>query len=414
MNPEQLVLPETPSDPNRRILLCLTGMSPQIVTETLYALSIKTSPAWVPTEIHLITTSEGARLAHQSLLNTASGRLWQFVRDYHLPTIRFDLEFVHVLEDRHGHPLADIRSDEDNEDAADFIVELVRRMTSDHSSSLHVSIAGGRKTMGFYAGYALSLFGRPQDRLSHVLVSSPFESLPDFYYPPPEPVLLRSRGESGELFDTGMAEVTLASIPFVLLRHVLPDTLLQRKKSFRDAVHAVQKTLPPQELLLDVKRREILAGDKKVKLSPTEMAFLCWFARRKKNGAAPLSCPKDGFPNGDYARAFLLELKSILGVMGDTERTEKALKNGMDQDFFEQKRSRLNGKLLKALGAMADPYLIRGRGSRGKSYEIGLQGAGIRFGAVLPPHMKESDGAGKDVLTAARITHASLSDIVGR
>ena len=32
---------------------------------------------------------------------------------------------------------------------------------------MHVSIAGGRKTRGFLAGYTLSLLGRPQDRLSH-------------------------------------------------------------------------------------------------------------------------------------------------------------------------------------------------------------------------------------------------------
>jgi CRISPR-associated protein (TIGR02584 family) len=41
--------------------------------------------------------------------------------------------------------------------------------TADPQASLHVSIAGERKTMGFYVGYALSLFGRTQGRLSHVL-----------------------------------------------------------------------------------------------------------------------------------------------------------------------------------------------------------------------------------------------------
>ena len=35
----------------RRILLAVTGLSPQIVTETLYALAVKGNPAWVPTEI---------------------------------------------------------------------------------------------------------------------------------------------------------------------------------------------------------------------------------------------------------------------------------------------------------------------------------------------------------------------------
>jgi hypothetical protein len=37
----------------------------------------------------------------------------------------------------------------------------------------------------FLLGYALlSPFGRAQDRLSHVLVSKPFESHPKFYFPP--------------------------------------------------------------------------------------------------------------------------------------------------------------------------------------------------------------------------------------
>jgi CRISPR-associated protein (TIGR02584 family) len=35
--------------------------------------------------------------------------------------------------------------------------------------SLNVSIAGERKAMGFYVGYALSPFGCAQGRLSHVI-----------------------------------------------------------------------------------------------------------------------------------------------------------------------------------------------------------------------------------------------------
>jgi CRISPR-associated protein (TIGR02584 family) len=47
------------------------------------------------------------------------------------------------------------------------------------------STAEGSKAMGFLLGYALlSPFGRAQDRLSHVLVSKPFESHPKFCFPP--------------------------------------------------------------------------------------------------------------------------------------------------------------------------------------------------------------------------------------
>ena len=43
----------------RKILLAVTGISPQIVTETLYALGCEAEEnpdAFIPTEVHLITT----------------------------------------------------------------------------------------------------------------------------------------------------------------------------------------------------------------------------------------------------------------------------------------------------------------------------------------------------------------------
>jgi CRISPR-associated protein (TIGR02584 family) len=41
-------------------------------------------------------------------------------------------------------------------------------LTSDPDSALHVSLAGGRKTMRFFAGYALSLFAFDRNRGPHV------------------------------------------------------------------------------------------------------------------------------------------------------------------------------------------------------------------------------------------------------
>ena len=64
----------------------------------------------------------------------------------------------------------DARSREDQEALGDFIIAKVAELTSDPKTCIHASIAGGRKTMTFYLGYAMSLFGRIQDELSHVLV----------------------------------------------------------------------------------------------------------------------------------------------------------------------------------------------------------------------------------------------------
>ena len=149
-----------PEDHPRRILLAVTGLSPQIVTETVYALAVAPVPPrrrFVPTEVRLITTREGAERAKLSLLHPDSGWFHRLLADYALPPIGFESEHIHVLEDADGRPLGDIRTPEDNNRAADTITEVVRELTRDDDSALHVSIAGGRKTMGFYLGYALSL-----------------------------------------------------------------------------------------------------------------------------------------------------------------------------------------------------------------------------------------------------------------
>ena len=387
-----------PSSFSRRILLCLTGMSPQIVTETLYSLAVLRSSPWIPTEVHLLTTTEGSRVALETLFDATHGKFWQLIKDYGLPDIHFTQDFIYILQDQGGNTLSDIRSDEENEQAANFIEDIVRQLTLDPASSLHLSMAGGRKTMGFYAGYALSLFGRPQDRLSHVLVSHPFESLPSFFYPPPEPTLIPAGGDEGVYYSTGDARITCAAVPFVRLRHILSDTFLATHKSFQEVVKAAQSSIPVHRLMLDLFHQRVIVGDEIVVLPPSELAFWSWFARRKKMGKGPISCPKDLVPNPEYAREFLAELQLIRGEMGSIDRTKKALKKGMDQDFFEQKRSRLNHKLLTLLHHHADPYLIRGRGTRGKKYELGLRGEFISFESMIRDEStRESSGTPHEI-----------------
>jgi CRISPR-associated protein (TIGR02584 family) len=221
------------SDPcgfRRRILLAVTGLSPQIVTETLYALAVQQQPPFMPTEIHLITTQEGANRARLSLLSESPGGFHGLRKDYNLPEIAFPESNIHVLTGADGEPLEDIRTPEENLRAADFITEIVRQLTVDTESAVHVSMAGGRKTMGFFVAYALTLFGRPQDRLSHVLVSPPFESSYQFFYPTPYTKVIEVG--ANKLADTAMAEVTLADIPFVSLRHGLPEDLQEGRASY--------------------------------------------------------------------------------------------------------------------------------------------------------------------------------------
>ena len=184
-NPAPMIDKRTlPSDNPRRVLLMVIGKTPQVVTETIYALAAQRKPAFHPTEVHLITTLDGQREAKVALLRQppeaeTSGWFHRLRADYRLPDIRFGLDTIHLIRDRRGDPLLDVRTDAENECAADLITDQVREMTADPDCVLHVCLTGGRKTMTYFLGNALGLFGRPQDRLSHALVDAPFETNAD-------------------------------------------------------------------------------------------------------------------------------------------------------------------------------------------------------------------------------------------
>lgn len=361
-----------PTNNQRRILLAVTGLSPQVVTETLYALAAdpEREQAWVPTEIHLITTTRGAENARLQLLHPVTGWFWRLLNDYRLPPIRFDESSVHLIERADGTPLDDIRDDVDNRLAADTITEWVRRLTGDPYSEVHASIAGGRKTMGFFLGYAMSLYGRPQDRLSHVLVSSPYESSTEFFYPTPYSQVIRKPRSDNEVLDASHARVWLGDIPFVRLRNELDVASRQRTgAAFADAVQSVQDSLSSQRLCIDLSRREVLLGRERVVLRPVDLAMLLWVIERQK-AECPVRRNKVSCDEAHRDAAEFLRVYESLhwDTQDDQTRTHERLREGLLKDFFDERLSRLRNSFRRALGEVrAEPYLIRARGARGHS-----------------------------------------------
>lgn len=350
--------PEHPETYPRRILLAVTGLSPQIATETLYALAVKpVSEAcrFVPTEVRLVTTSTGAREARLNLLPTKTGWFHRLRADYRLPKIAFPPENIHVLQDTDGTLLDDIRTAAENERAADFITEIIRSLTDDAKSAVHVSIAGGRKTMGFYLGYALSLYGRAQDRLSHVLVSEPFENNPGFFYPTTyEQRIDAKRGNKGSTFDARDAVVELAEIPFVRMREGLPDRLRRGQTSFSSVVAAASRALGKPRLVLDVAHCEARADDEPLDIGPTEFMVLLWLAERAKQNK-----PGINWSTATAAEEFLGVAKRVLNTMGGGyERIETALAWRKPAaiktaKYFEPHKSKINKAIKFALGPTA-------------------------------------------------------------
>jgi CRISPR-associated protein (TIGR02584 family) len=266
-----------PSAYPRRVLVCVTGLTPQVVTETLCALTQLNEP-WIPTELHVLTTAAGARRVGHALLPEGNDQFRRLCLEHDLHGVRFCGEQIHVLTTQDGHALEDIRTQDDNLAMADAILGFIAGVASDDDCAMHVSLAGGRKSMGFFAGYAVSLYGRPQDRLSHVLVPAQFETNSDFFFPPRMAKVILA--DDGDVIESNQARIDLADIPFVRLRDRLPARLLSGGR-FADAVAAAQRLDAAPSLRVSLSRRTATCAGVELALSTMQFAIYAWHAHRR-------------------------------------------------------------------------------------------------------------------------------------
>ena len=343
-----------------RLLLAVVGLTPQVVTETLFALIVGQQYPFIPTRLKLITTGNAYSRLHAQLLDDKNGKLYAFARDYApelLPRIS-DTEIV-VLRDAQERELPDIASADDSTAAADQIIEIVREATRAHDRAICASIAGGRKSMGFLLGYAMSLFGRPQDRLSHVLVNKPFQDQPAFFYPPPQSQLILASPDASPV-STDEARITLTDIPFLRLRETLPDWLLTRHSGFAETIADAQGELAPVRLTLCVAQSELRCAGESLRLSPVEFAFAWWLAEKwLEERPAHM-----GISWRDARPADFLIYYAKVAKEGHRQRVAQALGTAMEQQWFEQRVSRLNKLVKRHLGVFSRYCRITSHGKR--------------------------------------------------
>jgi hypothetical protein len=193
-----------------------------------------------------------------------------------------------VLTDLAGVPLDDIRTADSSAAVADQILAFIHRLTDDPTTRLHCSLAGGRKTQSVSLGFALQLYGRPQDTLLHVLVDEAFEALPDFFYPTRAPHHIRTKDD--RQVDAHTAHVAVAEIPYVRLRDKLLGSESRPTIGFDQTIERAQQTLdllPNLAVLLIVPAtRRICIGEIDIALQPVELVL---YAQLALAGSSPLT-----------------------------------------------------------------------------------------------------------------------------
>ncbi len=247
----------------QHILVCIMGLSPQVVTETLYALTKQ--QGYPLDELRLVTSRHGDQKAREANL---FDRLRQLYRSHKIPPPQFDPAKDYTIVEEESFETYKNGLPDDPAFFPNTVTALLRELTGRPDTAVFGSLAGGRKTMSVMMAQAFSLFARKQDQLYHVLAAPAFE-------------------KSGRFFPESPAEadqIVLVHVPFIRLRDKLP--LLQENPTasfsqlirFADDEIARQPTLSP--LILQPRRHQVSIGQAAFHLTPFHFAVYQFFAQQ--------------------------------------------------------------------------------------------------------------------------------------
>jgi CRISPR-associated protein Csx14 len=348
----------------KNILLAVCGLSPQVITEALYALHQEGRRV---DAIRVITTRSGKDIINAMLLSPVDGRYHQYLRDYDLDAGQTDFHagHVHVVTDEDGREIDDIVDEDDNERLLKKCLDITFTLTNDPETAVFFLVAGGRKTMSSCLTAAAQMYGRPQDRIYHVLVSPEFESNRDFFYPPPMPADIWLRDKNGEPFSksTSYAQVNLIFMPFVSIRDSLEDECLKSPQDPATLMLSLIRESRPM-LTIDIPGRKVTYKRTELDLPPALLALYAFFAMEKKD------CRLEKTSCGSCSDCYL----NVQQVFARQERIADLYRRIIGNDFlfsgrtdsrivdlgdeaFHQYKAKIRNALKKQFGAYLTPRL---------------------------------------------------------
>ncbi|MDD2856897.1 MAG: CRISPR-associated ring nuclease Csm6, partial [Desulfuromonadaceae bacterium] len=342
----------------KRILLAVSGLNPQVITETFYALH---QQGRTPDSIRILTTREGKAAIHANLLSPDNGYYYKLLSDYGISpdTVQFSSRHLHAATDQFGTEYDDIAGEEENEHFLSLCMTQAFECTKEPDTEVYFSIAGGRKTMGACLAIAAQCYARPQDRIFHVLLTPEFESCRDFYYPPPVslPLILKDR-RTGTPYtkETRYAEITLVPLPFFSIRDRLTDSHLKQPESPASLMLSLVRE-NSEELLIDVKQRKIIWKGREMDMMPARMALYAMFAFLKKDS----ECHKEKCPGCDACSMTISSIlqndcnvaelyRKHLSPYRDHEGMSTTGIRGLSAENFNSYRTRINHDIESAFG----------------------------------------------------------------
>lgn len=305
---------------NRKVLLCSVGLTPQIVTETLYALMLK---EWWPDKLIIITTGAGAAACNKMLLDAQTGGLARFAREYSkLAAMEFTKKVQLITVQTDTGDLDDGRWTAKFSDKAK---EIISEICSDPKNSLHVSISGGRKTAAAILALLMAIYGRAHDRISHVQTVPDMRSNPSFWFPTNAPEIL-PLGDGNHVASANIF-INLIDVPFPRL----DSSISEKNSSFKDAMEAISSQANKPRLIIF--GNEITWNGALLDMPPAIKAWTLWLIKKFKSGEGLV---RVGSKKEDYLKFY----KSVAGH-SSLSKAEKSLPEFLEPEWMEEKASRI-------------------------------------------------------------------------
>ena len=339
----------------KNILVCVSGLTPQIITETLYCLNVKKKIQ--VDELYILTTARGRDviLGLDKSSSTPKSPLKKEIHElcefYKIKKPKFENNDEHIIVAKEESiELYDVRTDKDNILFPNKVMDFIRKLTADDKKRIFCSISGGRKTMSVHLAFALSIFGRSEDKLYHILTSEENE-FKDFY---------PKTKKDGDLLE-------MAEIPFVRLRTILGKELKEDILNFytydqivKETQKSVRLLSAQYELIIDIRRRELKFKNNKITLEPMEFAFYYFFVDEKIKGNSKINIYQ--ITSSETAKIicdFLFENYRYYYL--NSEKREKLIKSGIGAEIFRSKRSKINKKIEELINDkdLNDEFIIK-------------------------------------------------------
>ncbi len=350
------------------VLICLCGCSPAVITETVWALYQET-PALLVDRVVVITTGVGRQAIRRELFE---GGVWDRLRmamDAPEGKLIFgdSGDSIRLVPDAsRSRELDDIASDADSVVAADFILETLRQFSENPNTRIVFSLAGGRKTMTALGALCMTLLGRPDDLLCHVLVNPPFDHpqlVPKFHFPDPD--IAHFSTPAGGTYTSAQARITLCNIPFVRVRDLFQEKHLRLPGTFSKTVQLANHQFAlenPPELTLVPGTCQAQIDQVDLALNPAEFTLLWMLAERCREGL-PTICGQQQLVDTFSRFVHAIDLKAMPELLHHNR-----FKGKCNVDDMRKLTSSLNKKIRTRAGSILGIQALlpsRGKGKYG-------------------------------------------------